>query len=77
MPRQELAHGRWTWLLRAVLWLLFHVPIYPWRVIDLLPYCLIISYIAQRRQNTWPGIIIHWQNGMVLLVVLAKVLGLG
>lgn len=42
---------------------------------DLLPYTLIIAFIAQRRKNTWPAIIIHCQNGMVLLVVLAMVLG--
>jgi membrane protease YdiL (CAAX protease family) len=76
LPRQELALGRWTWLVHALLWLLFHMPIYPWRLVDLLPYCLIISYIAQRRHNTWPGLIIHCQNAMVLLVVVAQVMGL-
>jgi membrane protease YdiL (CAAX protease family) len=77
LPRQELAQGRWAWLLHGGLWLLFHMPIYPWRMVDLLPYCLIISFIAQRRRNTWPGLIIHCQNALVLLVVVAQVLGLG
>lgn len=75
LPRQELAHGRWTWILHAGLWLLFHMPVYPWRLLDLLPYCLVISFVAQRTKNTWPGIIIHWQNGMVLLAVIAMVFG--
>jgi membrane protease YdiL (CAAX protease family) len=31
---------------------------------------------AQRRQNTWVALIIHLQNGIVLLIVLAMVLGI-
>ena len=75
LPRQELSHGRLAWLVNSLLWLAFHLPFYPWRAIDLLPYCLIIAFISQRRNNTWPAIIIHWQNGMVLMVVLGLVLG--
>jgi membrane protease YdiL (CAAX protease family) len=76
LPRQELVNGRWTWLVNGLLWLLFHMPFYPWRVIDLLPYTLIIAFVAQHRKNTWPAIIIHCQNAMVLVVVLAMVLGM-
>lgn len=76
LPRQEKAHGRWTWLIHGFLWLLWHLVFYPWQAFALLPICLIIPYIAQRRQNTWPVIIIHWQNGIVLLLILAAVLGI-
>jgi membrane protease YdiL (CAAX protease family) len=75
LPRQEKVHGRWTWAIHGLLWLLWHLAFYPWQAFALLPICLIVPYIAQRRQNTWPAIIIHLQNGMVLLLILAMVLG--
>lgn len=75
LPRQEKAHGRWAWVVHGLLWLLWHVAFYPWQVFALLPICLALPYIAQRRQNTWVALIIHLQNGMVLLIVLAMVLG--
>jgi membrane protease YdiL (CAAX protease family) len=76
LPRQEEAHGRWTWAIHGLLWLLWHVTFYPWQAFALLPICFAIPYIAQRRQNTWPAIIIHWQNGIVLLLILAAVVGI-
>jgi membrane protease YdiL (CAAX protease family) len=75
LPRQEMAHGRWAWAVHGVLWLLWHLAFYPWQVFALLPICLAIPFIAQRRQNTWPAILIHAQNAAVLLLVLALVLG--
>ncbi len=75
LPRQELSHGRWAWLIHGLLWLLWHVTFYPWQVIALLPICLALPYIAQRRQNTWVAIIIHLQNGILQLIVLGMVLG--
>ena len=76
LPRQEKAHGRWAWVINGLLWWLWHLAFYPWQVFALLPICLIIPYIAQRFQNTWPAIIIHWQNGISLLLILALVLGI-
>jgi len=76
LPRQEQAHGRWAWAIHGLLWWLWHLAFYPWQVVALLPICLIIPYVAQRRQNSWPGIIIHWANGISLLLVLAMVLGI-
>ena len=58
LPRQELAHGRRTWVVHFVLWTLFHVFEY-WRWLDIVAVTLPISYISQRQQNTWPAIIIH------------------
>jgi membrane protease YdiL (CAAX protease family) len=75
LPRQEKTHGRWAWLLHGLLWWLWHVAFYPWQVFALLPICLALPYIAQRRQNTWVALIIHLQNGFVLVLILAMVLG--
>jgi membrane protease YdiL (CAAX protease family) len=75
LPRQEKTHGRWTWLIHGLLWLFWHVAFYPWQIFALLPICLALPYIAQRRQNTWVALIIHLQNGFVLILILAMVLG--
>ena len=76
LPRQEQAHGRWAWVMNGLLWWLWHLAFYPWQVFALLPICLIIPFVAHRRQNTWPAIIIHWANGLSLVLLLAAVLGL-
>ncbi len=76
LPRQEMAHGRWAWVINGFLWLLWHVAFYPWQIFALLPICLALPYIAQRRQNTWVAIIIHLQNGIFQFLILAMVLGL-
>ena len=76
LPRQEKVHGQWTWLIHGLLWLLWHVAFYPWQGFALLPICLILPYIAQRRQNTWVALVIHSQNGIILLIILAMVLGI-
>jgi membrane protease YdiL (CAAX protease family) len=77
LPRQELVHGRWTWVIHGGMWTLFHAFKY-WDWLALLPVCLVIAYIAQHRQNTWPGIVIHFLiNGAIFIPVLMVVLDLG
>lgn len=64
LPRQELAFGKTTWLIHGSLWALFHIFKW-WDVVALLPVTLSLSFVAQRRQNTWPGIICHYvTNGL-------------
>jgi membrane protease YdiL (CAAX protease family) len=75
LPRQELTHGRWAWLVQGLLWTMFHVFKW-WDVIGLLPVCLIITFSAQRMRNNWPAFIAHYLvNGMGFVLVLAAVLG--
>lgn len=76
LPRQEKTHGRHTWLIHGLLWWLWHLAFYPWQVFALLPICLALPYIAQRRQNTWVAFVIHLQNAIILLIILAMVLGI-
>ena len=76
LPRQEIVHGRWTWAIHGMLWLFWHVVFYPWQLFALLPICLILPYVAQRRQNTWVAVVIHLQNGIILLLILMMVLGI-
>lgn len=76
LPRQELTHGRWTWLLHGLLWNFFHIFKW-WDMIAVLPVTLILSYAAQRLKNNWPVIIVHaLLNGLSLVIVTAGVIGL-
>jgi membrane protease YdiL (CAAX protease family) len=59
LPRQELVHGKWTWLIHGLLWNAFHLFI-PWQSIQLLPGTLALPFAAQRLRNTSPGIIAHF-----------------
>jgi membrane protease YdiL (CAAX protease family) len=76
LPRQEAAYGRWTWLLHGFLWLLWHLAFYPWQAFALLPICLAVPFVAQRQHNTWTAIIIHSQNAIILLLILAMIFGI-
>ena len=44
-PRQELAFGKWTWVVHGMFWTLFHSFFY-WEIVKLLPGCLALSYVA-------------------------------
>jgi len=70
LPRQELVHGKWTWLIHGLLWNAFHL-FMPWQPIQLLPGTLALPFVAQRLRNICPGIIAHFAvniPGMVMLV---------
>jgi len=74
LPRQELVHGKWTWIIHGTMWALFHAFKY-WAWIGLLPVTLALSYVAQKRKNTWPGIINHFIiNGISLFPIIAAIM---
>ena len=76
-PRQEARHGRHTWLLHGFLWMLSHAFKY-WEYLALLPLCLGLSWLVQRRRNTWPGVLVRVAfSGVGQLVLLALALRLG
>ncbi len=78
LPRQELALGKWAWLVNGLLWDLFHFFYHSnlGSVVGYLAATVPLAYVAQRTRNTWPGIIAHLiGNGAVPLVILMKVLG--
>jgi hypothetical protein len=59
LPRMELTHGRWTWLVNGLLWNIpFHLYTM-WNVFTDLPMMLIIPFIAQRTKSTWASVILH------------------
>lgn len=76
LPRQELAHGKNTWMTHGVMWTLLHVFKW-WQMFALLPGALALSFVVQRFQNTWPGIIAHLiTNGIGMAGVILVILGL-
>lgn len=59
LPRQELAFGKYTWLIHGFGWGLFHVA-FGWHLlITLIPLIFIQSYIVQKTKNSWVGVIMH------------------
>ncbi len=58
LPRQELAFGKFTWLVHGTLWACFHMFKW-WAVPFMLITCQVIPFVAQRTKNTWPGMINH------------------
>ncbi len=58
LPRQELAFGRFAWLVNGGVFTFQHT-LQPWNYLMILPGALFMVYVIQRRQNTWIGIIQH------------------
>jgi membrane protease YdiL (CAAX protease family) len=76
LPRQEATLGRRAWLIHGLLWWGFHAFKW-WDLLPLLPATLLISYVAQRTQNTTPGLISHGViNGIAMVPMVLGILGL-
>jgi membrane protease YdiL (CAAX protease family) len=59
MPRQEIAFGKYTWLIHGFGWGLFHIA-FGWKLlITLIPLIFIQSFIVQKTKNSWTGVILH------------------
>jgi len=74
LPRQELAFGKWAWLVNGLLWDLFHF-FYHSNAASVVSYMLAtlpIAFVAQRTRNTWPGIIAHLIANSAALTMLYK-----
>ena len=75
LPRQELAFGKWTWLLHGTLWACFHIFKW-WDVLYLLPVTLSLAFVCSKLKNTTPGIVIHSiTNGISLIPVVLGIIG--
>ncbi|MBN1222342.1 MAG: CPBP family intramembrane metalloprotease [Candidatus Aminicenantes bacterium] len=75
LPRQELVHGKYTWIIHGVLWTLFHY-FWKWDLLVLLPTCLAVAFVAQKTKSTWPGIVVHFiLNGLAIVPITMAILG--
>jgi len=59
LPRQEIALGKYTWLVHGIGWGIFHIA-FGWQMLlTLLPILFIQPYLVQKCKNSWIGVIIH------------------
>jgi len=59
LPRQEIAFGKYAWLIHGVGWGLFHIA-FGWQLLlTLIPLIFIQSSIVQKTKNSWVGVIMH------------------
>jgi membrane protease YdiL (CAAX protease family) len=74
LPRQELEHGKYAFLVNGVLWSLFHL--FNWWTIPFrLPRQWMLPLVVQRTKNTTPGILMHFiSNGISVLVSIIALL---
>ncbi len=74
-PRQEVAYGERTWIVHGLLWAGFHI-FSPYNAIMVLPGALLLSWIVQRRQNTWIFLIAHASlNALAMIRIVSGILG--
>ncbi|WP_456279078.1 CPBP family intramembrane glutamic endopeptidase [Bacillus sp. AK128] len=59
LPRQEIAFGKWAWVIHGALWLFFFHAFLKWNFIVLIPTCFLISFMAQRYKSTWMAAVTH------------------
>ncbi len=70
LPRQELAFGKWAWLVNGIGWMwLFHMFI-PWILLTVIPSMILVPWMAQRHKSTVIPIIIHGTGNTLLLALL-------
>lgn len=71
LPRQELAFGKWAWVIHGALWLLFFHAFLKWNYLVLIPTCFLISFMAQRYRSTWMAAVIHGiGNGLFFVFII-------
>lgn len=75
LPRQELAHGKYAWLINSILWGVFHISFGRDLLIILIPTLVVLPYAVYRTKNTAVGIFIHgiFNGPMFILVSLGIV----
>lgn len=70
LPAQELVHGKMTWYINGLFWLMFHYFMGLEMILVLIPLIFSISYLVQKKKNLWYGIIIHGVvNGSGFLLI--------
>ena len=75
LPRQELTHGKYTWVVHGLLWTLFHI-FSPYNALMVLPGALFMSYIVYKYKNTTIFILSHAVlNGLVAIRIISGIIG--
>jgi membrane protease YdiL (CAAX protease family) len=70
MPRQELANGKYAWIINSVLWGVFHISFGMDLLIMAIPALIILPYAVYKTKNTAVGIFIHGIfNGPIFVLI--------
>ena len=74
LPRQELEHDKFAWIVNGILWSFFHM--FKWWAV---PFLLIkqwmLPFLAQRTKNTTPPFLIHLiSNGLGIVLSIIPLL---
>ena len=79
LPRQELAHGKWAWVVNGLMWAFLIHACMKWHYIGMLPSMLLTPWLAQRMKNTSASAIVHIGGNAILfwMFLLIGVLGIG
>jgi membrane protease YdiL (CAAX protease family) len=73
-PRQEIAFGKYTWIVHGLMWPFFHIFKY-WDIPALIILHLPFSYMIYRTKNTTTGILLHFiLNGIQLIFLLPLII---
>lgn len=73
-PRQELTHGKNTWIVHGLLWTMFHV-FAPYNALMVLPGALFMSWIVQKHKNTTIFILSHATlNSLAMIRIISGIL---
>ncbi len=70
LPRQELAFGKWAWLVNGLCWILLFHMFLPWIFMTIIPSMVLVPWLAQRQKSTVSAIVIHGTGNTLLLVLL-------
>lgn len=75
LPRQEVAFGKFAWLVNGLMFNFQHLYM-PWNLLAMLPGSLLVSYAVQRQGKTWMSIIWHGLvNFSLLIFIIQGVIG--
>lgn len=71
LPRQEVAFGKYAWLVNGLMFNFQHT-FQPWNLLAMLPGSLFVSYAVQRQGKTWMSILWHGIVNVSLLVFIIQ-----
>ncbi len=71
LPRQELAFGKYAWLVNGTMFTFQHW-MQPFNFLAIWPGALFMAWVIQRRRNTWIGILQHGLMNFSVLVFLVQ-----
>lgn len=59
LPRQELAFGKYAWIIHGLGWWIFHIAFGLPLLFTLMPLIFVQSYLVQKTKNSWVGVLMH------------------